>query len=247
LFNKQSTLPERGGFWRRLGALVVDALIIAAGLQLLGIPAYAVSSGRVQSNIVHIVYVYRLDAIPPGLKIPPEFRANYVYINVNTLFGFPTGRWVEISQEPQPHPGSNVSLTVPVDAYGKPLNGQWLDFQWLHILALLVFRIGCEREHGQTTGKRLMRVRVVQIVPGSGRFSAAAKRNLAFFLPIQFFPLAIIGVPLWLVLIGFAVFCGAIVWQIVSRRDTYYDKAAGAAVVMVTAHSPPVTIRASAA
>ena len=247
MFNKQSLLPERGGFWRRLGALLVDALIIAVGLQLLGIPAYAVSGGRVQSNIVNIVYCYRLDAIPPGVKIPPEFQANYVYDNVNTLFCFPTGRWLEISQESQPHPGSNVYLTVPVDAYGKPLNGQWLDLQWLHILALLVFRIGCEREHGQTTGKRLMRVRVVQIVPGTGRFSAATKRNLAFFLPIQFFPLAVIGTPPWLVLIGFAVFCGAIVWQIVSRRDTYYDKAAGTAVVRVTAHSPAASVRASAA
>jgi len=247
LFNGQSLLPERGGFWRRLGALLVDALIIAVGLQLLGIPAYAVSGGRVQSNIVNIVYCYRLDAIPPGVKIPPEFQANYVYDNVNTLFGFPTGRWVEISQEPQPHPGSNVLLTVPVDAYGKPLNGQWLDLQWLHILALLVFRIGCEREHGQTTGKRLMRVRVVQIVPGTGGFSAATKRNLAFFLPIQFFPLAVIGTPPWLVLIGFAVFCGAIVWQIVSRHDTYYDKTAGTAVIRATAHSPPVNVRAPAA
>jgi uncharacterized RDD family membrane protein YckC len=247
LFNEQSHLPERGGFWRRFGALVVDAFIIAIGLQLLGIAAFAVSGGHVQSNIVHIVFVYRLDAIPPGLSIPPEFHANYVYDNVNTLFGLPTGRWMEISQEPQPHPGSNVYLAVPVDAYGKPLSGNWLDLQWLLILALLGFRIGCEREHGQTTGKRLMRVRVVQIVPETGRFSAAAKRNLAFFLPIQFFPLAIIGGPLWLVLIGFAVFGGAIVWQIVSRRDTYYDKAAGTAVVRATTHSPPASVRAPAA
>jgi uncharacterized RDD family membrane protein YckC len=248
LFDEQSHLPERSGFWRRFGALVVDAFIIAIGLQLLGIPAYAVSGGHVQSNIAHIDFCYHLDdSIPPGLKIPPGFQAKYVYYCEHRLFGLPTGRSVAIYQQPQPHPGTNVYLTVPVDAYGKPLSGNWLDLQWLLILALLGFRIGCEREHGQTTGKRVMRVRVVQIVPGTGGFSAAAKRNLAFFLPVQFFPLAKIGAPLWLVLIGFAVFCAAIVWQIVSRRDTYYDKAAGTAVVRATTHSPPVSVRAPAA
>jgi len=253
LFNKQSLLPERGGFWRRLGALFVDALIIAVGLQLLGIPAYEMSGGRVQSDILSHTISHNLSAVPAAVKIPSESEPNYIYECVGSWFGFPTAQWITVIYQPQPQAAADTEAIVLVDADGQPLGDFSLDLQMLLIPVLLVYRIGCERRRGQTIGKRLTRVRVIQIAPGTGRFSPAIKRNLALFLPMIFTSLAPIEMPrsLWLELIAAVIFCGVfggvIVWQIATRRDTYYDKAAGTAVVRVTAHSPPVTVRASAA
>jgi uncharacterized RDD family membrane protein YckC len=115
---------------------------------------------------------------------------------------------------------------------------------------LLVYRIGFERRNGQTVGKRLTRVRVIEIIPGTSSVPPAAKRNLALFLPILIPGLAPIGVPLWFGLwfglIVTGILFAVIVWQIATRRDTYYDKAAATAVVRVNAHSPPLTVRAPA-
>ena len=251
MFNKQSLLPERGGFWRRLGALFVDALIIAVGLQLLGIPAYEMSGGRVQSDILSHTISHNLSAVPAAVKIPSESEPNYIYECVGSWFGFPTAQWITVIYQPQPQAGADTEAIVLVDADGQPLGDFSLDLQMLLIPVLLVYRIGCERRRGQTIGKRLTRVRVIQIAPGTGRFSPAIKRNLALFLPMIFTGVAPLEMPLWLELIAAVIFCGVlggvIVWQMATRRDTYYDKAAGTAVVRVTAHSPPVTVRASAA
>jgi uncharacterized RDD family membrane protein YckC len=253
LFNKQSTLPERGGFWRRLGAFFVDALIIAVGLQLLGIPAYTITGGRAQANIFRHAVCHSLTAVPPDLRIPSEFKPNYVYECVNTWFGLPTGRWITVSRQSQPQAGDNMEVTFPIDAEGHPLGSVSLDLSWLQILVLLVYRIIFERRSGQTIGKRLMRVRVIEIQPGSGRFSPAAKRNLAFLLPGLFpaiFPVSAfdpIGPLFWLRIIGGGFVCAVIVWQITTRRDTYYDKVAGTAVIRTRAYLPPVAVRAPAA
>jgi len=253
LFNKQSLLPERGGFWRRLGALFVDALIIAVGLQLLGIPAYTISGGRVQANIFRHAVCHSLSAVPPDLQIPPEFKPNYVYECVNTWFGFPTGRWITVSRQSQPQAGGNMEITFPIDGERHPLGSVSLDLDWSQMLVLLVYRIIFEGWNGQTIGKRLTRVRVIEIHPGTGRFSPAAKRNLAFLLPGLFpaiVPLSAfepVGPLFWLWVIGGGFACGVIVWQIATRRDTYYDKAGGTAVIRARAYSPPVAVRAPAA
>jgi uncharacterized RDD family membrane protein YckC len=166
---------------------------------------------------------------------------------VDSGFGFPTGRWILVRTHPGPQAGISPQITVPIDAKGRPLGSFSLDLQWLLIPVLTAYRIGFERRNGQTIGKRLTRVRVVQIDPGTGRFSPAAKRNLAFFLPLLFPGLAPIGVSPWFGFIAAGIFCGVIVWQIVTRRDAYYDKAAGTAVIRLGPHSTPVTVRTSAA
>jgi len=229
-----------------LGALFVDALIIAAGLQLLGIPAYTASGGRVQSNILRYALCYGSSTVPPGVTIQPEFGPYYIHDCVDSWFGFPTGRWIVVSNQPGPQAGASTEVMVPIDANGRPLGSFSLDLQWLLIPVLTAYRIGFERRSGQTIGKRLTRVRVVQIDPGTGRFSPAAKRNLAFFLPILFPGWAPIGVSPWFRVIAAGIFCGVIVWQIATRRDAYYDKAAGTAVIRLGPHSTPVTVPASA-
>jgi uncharacterized RDD family membrane protein YckC len=237
-----------------LGALVVDAFIIAAGLQFLGIPAYAVSGGRVQANVLlqpNMLFgiCHLLRGVTPGFEIPSEFQPNYVVECVNSWFGFPTGRWIIIVQLPQPEGGTVISATSKVDAGGHPFGAFSLDLQWLLVPFLLAYRIGFEGRNGQTIGKRLTRVRVIEIDPRTSAVPPAAKRNLVLFLPILFASIPI-GVPPWFALIVAGIFLGAIVaivWQIAFRRDTYYDKAPGTAVIRVTAHSPPSTVRAPAA
>ena len=122
-----------------------------------------------------------------------------------------------------------------------------LDLQWLLAPTLLVYRIGFERRNGQTIGKRLTRVRVIAIDPGTSAVHPVAKRNLALFLPVLIPGVALIGVPLWFGPMIAGNLFAVIVWQITTRRDTYYDKAAGTAVIRVKAHSPPLTVAAPAA
>ena len=198
------------------------------------------------SNILSLAVCHGLGGVPPGFQIPSELQPGYIYECVNSWFGFPTGRWITISREPQPQAGTNLEATFQTDAEGHPLGAFSLDLQWLLVPILLVYRIGFERRNGQTVGKRLTRVRVIEIIPGTSSVPPAAKRNLALFLPILIPGLAPIGVPLWFWLIAYGILFAVIVWQIATRRDTYYDKAAATAVVRVNAHSPPLTVRAPA-
>jgi uncharacterized RDD family membrane protein YckC len=236
------TLPssERGGFWRRLGEFVIDAAITAAGLQLLALAAYPLSGGRVQSNFLQVAaHCQHLNTVPAGLGIPAGSETYHAVECVNDLlFGLPTARWVTISQYPEPHVGGNRSETFQVDAAGHPL-----DYFWSNIstLVLIIYRIIFEWRSGQTIGKRLARVQVIETHPTASVVPSAVKRNLVLFLPVLVLPVfALVYAPLWL--LPAVSVLAVIVWQIVSRRDTYYDKVAGTRVIRVPRKQPRLTV-----
>jgi uncharacterized RDD family membrane protein YckC len=244
------TLPssDRGGFWRRLVAFAVDAVIVAVGLQLLGIPVYALSGGHVQSNVLQLAFCQRASAIPDGVEIPSDFGENYVYDCVNRFFGLPTGRWVQIGHRPQPQPGQDTIVILQVDAAGHTIDGFSFELANLLLPVLLIYRIGLEWRNGQTIGKRLTRLRVVEIRPSTSAVTPAARRNLALFLPFLLWPAcALVEAPLWYWFIVAGILLATIAVQIAYRCDTYYDRAAGTAVIGVQPDLPPLALRSPAA
>jgi uncharacterized RDD family membrane protein YckC len=110
------------------------------------------------------------------------------------------------------------------------------------------YRIIFEWRSGQTIGKRLTRVRVIETHPTTSAVPSAAKRNLAFFLPFLGFPVfELVETPFWYWLVPSVIVSAVIVWQIASRRDTYYDKAAGTQVIQVRRNLPWLAVPTPAA
>ena len=63
---------ERGGFWRRALALMIDAIIVSVILQLLGFALYPLSKGRVQFvSGIALLYCDKLDAVPEACRCRP--------------------------------------------------------------------------------------------------------------------------------------------------------------------------------
>ena len=97
---------ERGGFWRRTSALLIDALVAAVILQLLAFALFPLTGGRVQSTGgFTLLYCDKLDAVPEGVSVPADFGANSITDCRNGIFGLTSARMVKVTQVTQ-----NLSL-----------------------------------------------------------------------------------------------------------------------------------------
>ncbi len=245
---------ERGGFWRRAGAFLIDVLIIVVLLQVAALAAFPLTNGLVQyGGGLEFRSCRRLASPPAELRVPPDFAANYALDCVSTFFGLPVARTVTIGRSTREgRIAKNVWFVFMADADGKPVRGFSMDLLWLPLLFL--YRIVLERRNGQTVGKRATRVRVVEGTPGTLRVGAAAKRNLLLLLPflpalaLQAYgsllpsfsllstPFLLGDVAAGLVLSAATLFAAV---QIVRRRDAFYDEAAGTAVIVIRSGEPP--------
>jgi len=241
----------RAGFWRRVGALVIDSIIIFLPLQILVAILFAQTNGNIQGGFFVSTECHSVSAFPEGLQPPPPADANFANQCKSSFFGFPTAHVLVVSAVTQTgNMTTSRSFNYPLDASGKPTNA--FDMGWVAILVLVLYLIAMEWRSGATVGKRLLKMRAFEAGNTTGvgiPLSKAVIRNLAMWIgiipallvmaKILFFtadPLtAMTGSGFWLAFaVAFAIEVAWLVWIIVSvsrKSDPIYDRLAGTSLV----------------
>ena len=240
---------ERGGFWRRALALLVDTLIVTVILQLLAFALYPLSQGRVQFvSGFALLYCDKLDAVPEGVSVPADFGATSITDCRRGIFGLTSARVVTVARVTR-----NGAITTTrqidhlLDAQGKPTGGPTLDaLTWLLVFAM---RFAFDRSRRSTPGRRICRVRLSNAADGQSPppSSAVNRRYAAQMLPLL--PLLIwslteksipggetvasawLSVGLILPGVVLVIAVGLALNGMIYRRDTWYDRYAGTSVL----------------
>lgn len=247
---------SKGGFWRRVLALVLDALMVLVPLQILVAVLFAATGGGVQGSFgIVSTNCQQSTELPAGLDPPPPDGFNYVVECRASLFGFDTSRTlIAGKQTVDGAVTTNVFQSYALDAAGNPRPGAF-HADLLAIIACFAWMVGFAAVRGATPGKRVLAMCIIQHAepdrPGLG-FGRSLGREAAKWLGA----LPSLGVFLWLSGWGsdadsltqamqsgtsLAVLAAAgiinLVWMmwivisIVRRRDTIYDRIAGTAVI----------------
>ncbi|MDR7221558.1 RDD family protein [Aminobacter aminovorans] len=88
---------RRAGFWRRVGALMIDSIIILLPLQILVAILFAQTNGAVQGNFgITLTICAPVEHLPEGLQPPPPADANSATECRSSLFGFETSRTLSV-------------------------------------------------------------------------------------------------------------------------------------------------------
>lgn len=244
--------PLRAGFWRRIGALLVDSMVVLLPLQILVAILFAQTNGAVQGNFGFVSTICApLSSIPAGLQPPPPTDVNSVSECRSSLFGFETSRALTVGTVVQKdNVTSGRYMTYALDADGKPTTP--FDVTWLALLVLLIYLIFLESRSGATVGKRLLGMRVID--PANPArvgipLGKAVIRNLAMWIgaiPALLMMIMILflstdplgamsGSGFWLAFTAAALIEIAwFIWIIVSvskKRDPIYDRIAGTSVL----------------
>jgi len=248
---------ERGGFWRRIAALLVDALIVTFALQLAALVLFPLSHGRVQFlNGIVALHCDELDAVPEGIVAPPDFAGAKISDCRKTVFGLTTARVVNLHQALSEGAVTHFKeWSHTLDADGRAMNDPTLDELLLPVLLLLRFAFD---RGGGTPGRRLLRIRLARRRDAlrSPRAAAVNRRYGVLILPLlPSFAWSLLTVvlpdmeqasPTFVLLarivVGVPVLLAALeaLYTTARRRDAYYDRAAGTAVLRVDAHKAPI-------
>jgi hypothetical protein len=242
---------QRGGFWWRALAWLIDLIAVSVVLQLLALALFPLSNGHLQfaSGLIYARDCHKLESVPAELSFPAEFGANSITDCRQSLFGLTTSRTLGISRITREGALTKVArIGYMLDAGGKPAGGLPLD---ILVLPLLIgFRLWFDRGGG-SFGRRICRLRLADAVGAQHPAPAlsVARRYAALALPLVpgwiwssyfmlfpdqvwtfgswFWPCwAVTGIPS-LIAMGMAVV------SIVRRRDAYYDRFARTAVLRV--------------
>jgi uncharacterized RDD family membrane protein YckC len=244
----------RAGFWRRLWAFVVDALLICVPLQIAVGALYPITNGKVQfngglafntcnSNVA-------VDKLPPAAN-PPSMHANAASICRSTFFGLETARWLTVSRVTQEGALTKTfSLYYRLDRNNMLANVYVVD--WVALVGILIFLVTLEHRFGTTPGKRLLGLRVADLQEDHGggiALRAAALRNILLW--IGTYPMIIVAAGIYAAgawnaegfmssgvywsftgagLLGFAISLWIVI-VIARKRDPVYDRFARTAVV----------------
>ena len=241
---------ERGGFWRRALALLIDALLAAVILELLAFALFPLSQGRLQATGgLTFLSCDTLATAPEGVAIPADLAAEPVRDCRSGLFGLTSARMIKVSKATR-----NGALVTTrefnslIDADGHPVTGPNLDLAWLPLLVVLRWLFDCV---GGTPGRWLCRIRLRDGADGhvapplqrvAGRYAAQAlalapllvwsvlQPLLAGALPLDS-PLMSLGLASAVALTVVAV--AIAVHAMIYRRTAWYDSLAGAGVLRV--------------
>jgi uncharacterized RDD family membrane protein YckC len=156
------------GFWRRLGAVTVDVLVVSVAIQLIVAMLFAATNGAVQSSSGFVIRMCAdsgdmtqvRDFQPP----PPADSNFWMYCHISFL-GLETARTLTIGNRViNRSPGVVISRALSnTYALGKD-NTQVDPIRvtdiWT-ITILLLYLIVMEKQFGATLGKRWLRLRVV--------------------------------------------------------------------------------------
>lgn len=243
---------HRAGFWRRIGALIIDCLIVLVPLQIVVAVLFAMSNGAIQGSFGIVSRACGPVAqAPSGLEPPPPADANSFTTCSISFFGLPTARSLvvgTVTQEGNTTTGRFVTYTL--DADGNPVNAFATD--WIAILAVIGYLITMERRSGATIGKRSLGIRTVS-TGAPGQVGLPLKQAiirqvaqwigmvpgllLAFvFLVVAKDPMAAMATSsFWtLFYIAAIIQLAWLFWIIVAvsrKRDPIYDRIAGTSVL----------------
>ncbi|MGJ5040806.1 MULTISPECIES: RDD family protein [unclassified Bradyrhizobium] len=242
-----SSTSKRAGVWRRLGALLIDMVAIAAILQVCALVLFPLSHGRVQfADGIYAISCRKLDAIPSGVAVPADLKPNRIVDCTNSVFGLPSARMVRVAQVTRDGPFTKeVHVDSMLDAEGTPVKGLSLGIFLLPLL--LVLRAIFDTAAG-TPGRRICRIRLASADCSAVTNAAAGRRYgllllvvspaLIWSVVVSFLDIAALPASL-LIGVTLASYCpllivGLAAWrQVYMRRDSWYDQFATTAVYCV--------------
>ncbi len=248
--DEQTSLP-RAGFWRRVGSLTLDYFIVTIPLQVLAVVLYAYSDGRIQSSFGGFPFqVCRLlsadDASKLASKLPTTLMPDWNYAQdcSTTLFGLPHARTFVFGKFTQvPGMSTNIWQSYPVNlGSSKPP----VDWGWVSSVIFIAYICVALVRFGKTIGMRFTKTRLIATSEPNRRGVALWRilyRSLLVSLPgvpltIAFTYAAtqassISSVPSY-VLVAFGIAIGFWLWilrALILKKDPYYDRVAGTAVI----------------
>lgn len=167
----------RAGFWRRLGALIVDVIVLTAVIQIAAFVLYPLTDGRLQAEgLVRMVNCQSIAAPPAGVTVPNEYSAGALKDCRVNLLGLEYGHYVEVEAQSSEEPWKRL-----LDSSGNAASVLSLDLLLLPLLML--WRAMIDARSGQTLGRRAAGLKVVAGTDGSPGFGTALLRQLFLWWP----------------------------------------------------------------
>lgn len=254
---------ERGRFWRRALALLIDLAVAAVILQLIAFVVFPITGGRAQFVSGVAPSCSAVNAIPKGVSLPADYAVGWITDCRYGFFGMTSARILTVTRIPQNEATASARTNIVhlLDAEGKPFNAPTLDS--LALPFLFVLRIWFDRGRG-TLGRRICRVRLTGVIEGLPPLpiGAAARRYAAQALPLV--PLVIwsllqrvmaseqavasLSGSVLLAMPGASLLIAVpiAVYAIVCRQDAWYDRWAMTRVLRLDKNRMRIPIPASA-
>lgn len=253
----------RAGFWRRVGALTIDMILVTLPFQVVAVVLFAVSNGMLQEtagldfSVCHQVQSEEL-AKYGTLSSPPPEGANYVLDCDATLFGLPTARMLVIGRRTDENNiTKNVWVTYPLNASGQL--AQAYNWDWLVKLAFAVYYLGLLSRTGRTFGMRRLTTQLISLDKPDA--PVGLWRVLLRYLVMSLPAMPMLLLMTWIIvqsagnissyeklffsnvsspwflssIVGGVLLALWMVASIVQREDPLYDRAAKTAVVVAKA------------
>ena len=240
---------ERGRFWRRALALLIDLAVAAVTLQLIALIAFPITGGRAQFVSGLAPSCSAVNAIPKGLSLPADYAVGWITDCRYDIFGMTSARILTVTRIPQNEATASARTNIVhlLDAEGTPFNAPTLDS--LALPFLFVLRFWFDRGRG-TLGRRICGVGLTGIIEAPSPLplvplviwsllqrAMAGEQAVASLLGSVL--LVIPGASL-LIAVPIAVYA------IVCRQDAWYDRWAMTRVLRLDKNRMPIPIPGSA-
>lgn len=234
-----------GGFWRRLAAVAIDWIAVAALTSVLGALAYGPTNGlvRVQQAVFMMTYCEPIRVVPTGMGLPADFRIDSAASCRATFLGREVNRFVRVAQSEQ---SGNLATSkwraMTIDQAGRVQHRAFFA-DGLTGLTLFIGLVLLEGFLGTSLGKAAMGLTVAAPDGGKPALRGVLLRNAMLYGGWAFCSLVSVGASLglhdlgpeaalWITLIGFSlpllISGGAMILQ---RPDPFYDHWAGVRVM----------------
>jgi hypothetical protein len=243
----EQIVAVRAGFWRRAIAFLIDCTIIGLLILIVAPIAFHLTNGRVQfvGSPIKMIQCEALKDLPPRMA-PPDFQPNFGSRCQTSIFGWQIADTATIGRSTkQGAATSSIHVTIAVDSSGNALDAVMLD--WLFLPLLLSFRWW--RDYSGASPGRLVTGMHIASASGERPVQNLKKRYLLvalFFAVGWIFQLAINyaaafsgfltsgepGPVFLLSLTPIVVFLPIVIVPIIRRRDVFYDRWSGTAVVL---------------
>ena len=262
---------RRAGFWRRAVCEFIDVNCVIVLLQIVGVLAYGLTGGVVQSRVGVAMKLSCSDAKIPDVVLEEKYYTVGATAEISpqvpgkllcelSAFGLPQARWITVTQlsDERFHKiyvskGRATPVTSrdqAIDAQGR--NAPYLNLGLLLFPLFFLWRILVEGKGNRTPGRRIMRIRLMTqdgSAPTYGRmaeryaYQAGPAVLTGFIMLLSFLAMSsylrqnqassigdFIPLMIFLTLPALATSIWAL-FDVIKRRDTYYDRAAGTCVI----------------
>jgi uncharacterized RDD family membrane protein YckC len=237
------------GFWRRLAAAIIDAMIIAVPIQILVVFLFSLTNGAIQfhNGITYKDCSHKIEItqLPHDLQPLPPQNPTSAFVCRTTLFGLTTAETLTVARVTK---NGNVTHSETASyALGKdglPRVAISLD-GWAALL-IFIYLVASETVFGKTLGKRFLGIRVVDHNAPTAvgiPIKKAISRHLLIwagalpmlFVILVFNPRSEINESIfpWLAVTGFVFMIWA-VWNVVlaaRKHDPIYDRVSRTSVI----------------